>query len=90
MMKKYRIGRVELPWTNLNSPIRHPDYYKNLEKREHERREMLRLAENEKPERERSHGLGSVGHPTATMSVDPVIPDLADKTPRLSIPTTKL
>ncbi|PVH94451.1 delta 8-(E)-sphingolipid desaturase [Periconia macrospinosa] len=30
MMKQYRIGRVHLPWTNLDPPIRSPDYYENL------------------------------------------------------------
>jgi len=30
MMKKHRMGRVEEPWTNLDPPIRSPDYYKNL------------------------------------------------------------
>ena len=36
MMTKHRIGRVQLPWTNLDPPIRHPDYYKNLKLREKE------------------------------------------------------
>lgn len=31
MMKKFRIGKVHLPWANLDPPIRSPDYYKNLE-----------------------------------------------------------
>ncbi|KAF2121189.1 fatty acid desaturase-domain-containing protein [Lophiotrema nucula] len=30
MMKKHRFGRVELPWTNLEPPIRSPDFYTNL------------------------------------------------------------
>ena len=30
MMKQYRIGRVHQPWTNLDPPIRSPDYYQNL------------------------------------------------------------
>lgn len=30
MMKKHRMGRVQEPWTNLNPPIRSPDYYTNL------------------------------------------------------------
>ncbi|KAF2126142.1 delta 8-(E)-sphingolipid desaturase [Dothidotthia symphoricarpi CBS 119687] len=34
MMKKHRIGRVQLPWTNLEPPIRSPDFYKNLAARE--------------------------------------------------------
>jgi delta8-fatty-acid desaturase len=30
-MKKYRIGRVQEPWTNLEPPIRSPEnFYKNL------------------------------------------------------------
>jgi len=33
MMTKHRIGRVDLPWENLEPPIRSPDYYINLEKR---------------------------------------------------------
>lgn len=33
MMTKYRIGRVQLPWSNLEPPIRREDYYINLEKR---------------------------------------------------------
>ncbi|KAH7073750.1 fatty acid desaturase-domain-containing protein [Paraphoma chrysanthemicola] len=33
MMKQYRVGRVELPWANLEPPIRSPDYYINLELR---------------------------------------------------------
>jgi delta8-fatty-acid desaturase len=33
MMTKHRIGRVDLPWANLEPPIRSPDYYINLEKR---------------------------------------------------------
>ncbi|KAF1844896.1 fatty acid/sphingolipid desaturase [Cucurbitaria berberidis CBS 394.84] len=30
MMTKHRIGRVELPWANLEPPIRSPEFYKNL------------------------------------------------------------
>lgn len=30
MMTKHRIGRVQLPWANLEPPIRSPDFYKNL------------------------------------------------------------
>lgn len=30
MMKQYRIGRVQQPWTNLDPPIRSPHYYENL------------------------------------------------------------
>lgn len=32
MMTKHRIGRVDLPWSNLEPPIRSPDYYINLAK----------------------------------------------------------
>lgn len=28
-MKQYRIGRIQEPWTNLEPPIRSPDYYEN-------------------------------------------------------------
>ena len=30
LMKQYRIGRVQEPWTNLEPPIRSPDFYENL------------------------------------------------------------
>lgn len=30
MMTKHRIGRVQLPWANLEPPIRSPEFYKNL------------------------------------------------------------
>ncbi|KAF1994572.1 delta 8-(E)-sphingolipid desaturase [Amniculicola lignicola CBS 123094] len=30
MMKKHRMGRIQEPWTNLEPPIRSPDYYINL------------------------------------------------------------
>ncbi|KAF2865135.1 fatty acid desaturase-domain-containing protein [Massariosphaeria phaeospora] len=30
MMKKHRLGRIAEPWTNLEPPIRSPDFYKNL------------------------------------------------------------
>ncbi|KAF2031691.1 fatty acid desaturas-like protein [Setomelanomma holmii] len=33
MMKQYRFGRVQLPWANMDPPIRSPDYYINLEMR---------------------------------------------------------
>lgn len=33
MMTKHRIGRVQLPWSNLEPPIRREDYYLNLDKR---------------------------------------------------------
>jgi hypothetical protein len=59
MMTKHRIGRVQLPWANLEPPIRSPDYYKNLE-------EKKRLAAAPEPERQRrgkSVDLGSVGLP---------------------------
>ena len=26
-MKQYRIGRIQEPWTNMEPPIRSPDYY---------------------------------------------------------------
>ncbi|KAJ4361243.1 hypothetical protein N0V95_002061 [Ascochyta clinopodiicola] len=60
MMKKHRIGRIELPWTNLEPPIRHPDYYNNLGKGQLEKTETLRLTDNGESERKRSHDLGSV------------------------------
>jgi delta8-fatty-acid desaturase len=30
LMKKYRMGRVQEPWSNLSPPIRSPDYYEKL------------------------------------------------------------
>ena len=57
MMTKHRIGRVQLPWANLEPPIRSPDYYKNLEKR----KEAIGQADSEKSSRGRSVDLGSVG-----------------------------
>ena len=36
-MKKYRIGRIHEPWTNLEPPIRSPDFYENIATRKDER-----------------------------------------------------
>jgi delta8-fatty-acid desaturase len=59
MMTKHRIGRVQLPWTNLEPPIRSPNYYINLE----ERKRLAAAPETEKSRRGRSVDLGSVGLP---------------------------
>lgn len=59
MMTKHRMGRVELPWANLEPPIRSPDYYINLKKR----KEAAGHAEGEKSRRGKSVDLGSVGLP---------------------------
>jgi delta8-fatty-acid desaturase len=59
-MTKHRIGRVQLPWANLEPPIRSPDYYINLEKRKN-RRDSLGQ-NDEKSRRGRSVDLGSVGY----------------------------
>lgn len=59
MMTKHRIGRVQLPWANFEPPIRHPDYYKNLE----ERKRLGAAATTEKSRRGRSVDLGSVRLP---------------------------
>ncbi|KAL1643244.1 hypothetical protein SLS61_009343 [Didymella pomorum] len=59
LSKHHRIGRLELPWTNLEPPIRNPDYYKNLEKRQFEELETFRSTDNEESGRERTHVLGS-------------------------------
>lgn len=61
MMTKHRIGRVQLPWANLEPPIRSPDYYKNLE----EKKRLGAATESEKQRRGRSVDLGSVGLPHA-------------------------
>jgi delta8-fatty-acid desaturase len=59
MMTKHRIGRVQLPWANLEPPIRSPDYYINLK----ERKALAAAADSEKSRRGRSVDLGSVGPP---------------------------
>jgi delta8-fatty-acid desaturase len=60
MMTKHRIGRVQLPWANLEPPIRSENYYKNLA----ERKRLAAAPESEKSRRGRSVDLGSVGYPT--------------------------
>jgi delta8-fatty-acid desaturase len=61
-MTKHRIGRVELPWTNLEPPIRSQDYYPNLEKRKAKKEAAgLSHMDGEKSRRTRSVDLGSVG-----------------------------
>lgn len=59
MMTKHRIGRVEMPWANMEPPIRSPDYYINLA----ERKRLAAAPESEKSRRGRSVDLGSVGLP---------------------------
>jgi delta8-fatty-acid desaturase len=62
MMTKHRIGRVELPWSNLIPPIRSQDYYPNLEKRKAKKEAGgLVHTDGEKSRRGRSVDLGSVG-----------------------------
>ena len=66
-MTKHRIGRVALPWSNLEPPIRREDYYINLEKR---RKAAAAKAKGytvvEKPQRAKSIDLGSVSLAHAT------------------------
>jgi delta8-fatty-acid desaturase len=58
-MKKFRMGRVHEPWTNLEPPIRRPDYYTNLALRKENEKEHA--VAHEKPSRRtRSVDLGSV------------------------------
>jgi delta8-fatty-acid desaturase len=59
MMTKHRIGRVQLPWANLEPPIRSPDFYKNLQRREKDA--AVARADHR---RGRSVDLGSVGFST--------------------------
>jgi len=60
MMTKHRIGRVHLPWANLEPPIRSPDYYINLEKRK--RSALAGHADGvQQSKRGRSIDLGIVG-----------------------------
>lgn len=60
-MTKHRVGRVQMPWTNFEPPIRHPDYYVHLEKRKQDKkRDALGHADGEKSKRGRSVDLGSV------------------------------
>lgn len=56
MMTKHRIGRVQLPWANLEPPIRSPNYYKNLE----EKKRVGAVPEAERQRRGKSVDLGSV------------------------------
>lgn len=64
MMTNHRVGRVELPWTNLIPPIRSQDYYPNLEKKKAKKDAVgLGHADGEKSRRGRSVDLGSVGFP---------------------------
>jgi delta8-fatty-acid desaturase len=58
MMKQYRIGRVQLPWANLDPPIRSPDYYKNLELQ----KKAKAKANGSDRRSKKSIDLGSVGY----------------------------
>lgn len=61
-MTKHRIGRVDLPWANLEPPIRSPDYYINLEKRKRNKKDAIAShVEVQQSKRGRSIDLGSVG-----------------------------
>jgi hypothetical protein len=63
MMAKHRIGRVELPYSNLVPPIRLPDYYINLEKRKAKKEAAnggISHMDNEKSRRGKSVDLGTV------------------------------
>ena len=44
-MKQFRIGRVQEPWTNLDPPIRSPDFYtkETLRKQEAKKRDKESL-----------------------------------------------
>lgn len=83
-MTKHRIGRVQLPWANLEPPIRSPDYYKNLD----ERKRLGAASETVKQRRGKSVDLGSVRLAPPTISMPPTlvhaaILDLADIQHRL-------
>lgn len=57
-MKKFRLGRVDEPWTNLEPPIRRADFYTNLERQESEKKHPV---VPERPsKRAKSVDLGSV------------------------------
>ena len=58
-MKKFRIGRVEEPWTNLEPPIRRPDFYINLKAAQENEKEHAAAVERPS-KRARSVDLGSV------------------------------
>lgn len=61
MMTKHRIGRVDLPWANLEPPIRREDYYINLEKRKKAAAAKANgHSVGEKPKHGNSSDLGSV------------------------------
>jgi delta8-fatty-acid desaturase len=63
MMAKHRIGRVDLPYSNLVPPIRLPDYYINLEKRKAKKEAAnggVSHTDNEKSRRGKSVDLGTV------------------------------
>lgn len=62
MMTKHRVGRVQLPWANLEPPIRSPDYYKNLD----EKKRLGAASEIVKQRRGKSVDLGSVRLPHTT------------------------
>lgn len=63
MMTKHRIGRVALPWSNLEPPIRSPNYYINLEKRKRAKKEagVIQKDTAQQSRRGRSIDLGIVG-----------------------------
>ncbi|KAF2678635.1 delta 8-(E)-sphingolipid desaturase [Lentithecium fluviatile CBS 122367] len=61
-MKKFRMGRIHEPWTNLEPPIRRPDFYTNLtaqKERAKERAKELAIAHEKPSRRTRSVDLGS-------------------------------
>lgn len=61
MMTKHRVGRVDLPWANLEPPIRSQDYYPNLAKRKAKKDAAAHAhIESEKSRRGRSVDLGTV------------------------------
>jgi delta8-fatty-acid desaturase len=72
MMKQYRIGRVQLPWANLDPPIRSPDYYKNLELKKAKAK-----ANGSDRRSKKSIDLGSVGTPTIVVGAGQCIPGLS-------------
>jgi len=98
MMTKHRIGRVELPWANLEPPIRSPDYYINLEKRKAKKEAVgLGHIDNEKSRRGRSVDLGSaavlvgkklIGNDNCVRRSTGIPADIPEKSPLLPVETS--
>lgn len=62
-MKQWRIGRIHQPWTNLDPPIRSPNFYTNLTlRKEEEKGKRLNKENLDRPKRSRtSVDLSTVG-----------------------------